>query len=797
MSVTATEWEKLSPEMFEDFVFSLLNREGYLNCAWHARKDKAGRDIVCYKFTVDGPPELFQKYVVLCKTDKNEIDKDALRAEILKAAVHDPYGVILAVNAKISAQKKKSVQELEDEGPFKIVLWSRPDFLESIEAYQDLRSHYLGAAIEDLFKLPALKDVLLRYQVADLSDKVNGLLASVYAKCIRERKPAAVSALLGSYMVDAQDLTEIAMPRDKKFRKEMTEYLEELFSGQPEIDFPNKGIKLTSAFAKTLVLANRLSKKLQRPSLDENVLLYSLFKVPDSDTINSLSEKFSSATVQSIEGTLFFNFDVDEQNTIKQFFADCSTSMALELTEEERTDGDDLNFTNLDFCLDVTQLRAGAGAKKKDLFIVTPERGPEDGNPASKADGEVKTEDEEGTEQHLDGFLIEAVDDGTNRGNRPVRTVAPVRRIPFPSRRPPRLLATYNYQFDMELDNWFSRMVSYLLSHYKKLSDILIFPEKPVQVKSEGKLHEVQLESYPSRFSHFQTEAIACMILNKAIVKGLLAHASHRESISLVFQMKGHQSFRVTIMANAMGVSIAFRKIYPPLWSGKNLFFNDALLSSLLDFEDGIVVVAGKPGSGKTTLISAMVNHVNQNAHQTVVTLENPIETIHTPTCAAIIQLQRGVHFFDYEETAAIAIKSCADLVIVDELRDGQTCRACFESARAGLVTAATISAVSCREAFERILHLCGVEKDDPYTHFLLKSIRRIIHLSSAPDAEAGIRTTLEVVEPSQATEKFEANPGEVETGGDGSAGGRPPSTAAMIDAVFSSGTKREAGAPG
>jgi Tfp pilus assembly pilus retraction ATPase PilT len=250
-------------------------------------------------------------------------------------------------------------------------------------------------------------------------------------------------------------------------------------------------------------------------------------------------------------------------------------------------------------------------------------------------------------------------------------------------------------------------------------------------------------------------------------------------------------------MANAMGVSIAFRKIYPPLWSGENLFFNDALLSSLLDFEDGIVVVAGKPGSGKTTLVNAMLNHVNQNAYHTIVTLENPIETFHTPTRASIIQLQRGVHFFDYEEAAAIAIKSCADLIMVDELRDGQTCRACFESARSGLLSVATISAGSCREAFDRILHLCGLDTDDPYTFFLLTSIRRIIHLTPSPNPEEETRTTLELVELSQAVEKFKAELKEEGKDSIGTAGDRTASIAGMIDAVFDAGTKREAGASG
>jgi Tfp pilus assembly pilus retraction ATPase PilT len=347
-----------------------------------------------------------------------------------------------------------------------------------------------------------------------------------------------------------------------------------------------------------------------------------------------------------------------------------------------------------------------------------------------------------------------------------------------------------SYYYDMTLDNWFSGMLSYLLSHYKKLSDIFIFPEKSIQIKSEGNLFEAEYDDLSAPFSHFQTEAVACMLLNKSVVKGLLANTRGQESISFLYQMKGHQAFRVTIMTHAVGVSLAFRKIYPTLWSGENLYFNDPLLSTLVEFKEGAVIVVGKPGSGKTTFMNAMVNEVNQKINATIVTMENPIETIHAPACSSIMQLQKGVHFSDYREMAVLSAKSGADLIVVGELEDEQTCRASFDQARSGLLTVATINAGSCREAFDRILHICGAEKDDAFKSFLAKTVKRIIYLNPETDEEEQLRTAFEVVdlareiEATAETENSE-KPSEAAVEGAGA-----PAIDARIDAAFRSVTR-------
>lgn len=781
MDATAKALEKLPPDKLEELTLSLLNREGYMNCSWQQREGEAARDIVCYRFTVDGPPELFQKFVVLCKPDKSSLSKYRLTKDIQTLRQYAPYCAIFVSMEEVSDYKRKAVSQIgdEEENDFKILLWEKDYLLSLVEKHQDLRWHYLGIGIDDLFGLPAIKNVMIRNGIENVSEKVQALLKHTYEKCIRKATAATNTALLASYMEKSADLMRQAAAGDRRVEKEMGELLEEVLENQGEIDFPEEGVRLTDEFVRTLLTADRLARAIHRPVLDEQVLLYAMFKTATEGVIAHLTRKFSADLVQSMEGTLLCSFDIDEQDLLKRFFISCAAGGQTPVLRQEGADGDDLQFENFDFCIESFPGAERDGPPAEFMIDLT--------GYAEAAD--VEAEYASGRE----GGPYPGSAPVTEPGHPPERFYRENRFefVQYPKR--PRMLPSYSYQYDMLLDNWFSRMMSYLLSHHKKLTDILIFPEKPIQIRDGGRLAEVTLDSFLTSFSHFQTEAIACMLLNKTIVKGLMGATHPNESISFVYQMKGHQYFRVTIMTNAMGVSIAFRKIYPPLWSGENLFSKHRLLSSLEEFEDGVVLVAGKPASGKTTFMNAMVNEVNQKRRATIVTLEDPIETFHAPACASILQLQKGVHFSDYQKAAFHSIKSCADLIVIDELKDDDTCKACFDPARLGMLTVATISAGSCKDALSSIFHMCGAEKDQHFKGFVAKVLKRIIFLELTQDTKESVFTSFEALDFSREVEARRAAFNPVNPGSDAPANCAVPSIDDLIASVFSPSSLKSA----
>ena len=184
LSMVATEkaWEKLSPEQFESLVFALLNREGYMNGEWYGRPKEYVQDIVCYRFTIDGPPELFQKYVAMCKHDKESLTKYRLNKDLEQIRKHSPYCVIVAAILEVSDYKKKVIKDLEknDENTFQILLWEKPELLKMVEEHQDLRWHFLGVEIDDLHKLPGIRNVLARCNIERISDELCDLLIRTY-----------------------------------------------------------------------------------------------------------------------------------------------------------------------------------------------------------------------------------------------------------------------------------------------------------------------------------------------------------------------------------------------------------------------------------------------------------------------------------------------------------------------------------------------------------------------------------------------------------------------------------------
>ncbi|MCF8052167.1 MAG: restriction endonuclease [Desulfobacterales bacterium] len=409
MESTEQAIEKLSPEDFEQLIFSLLHREGYMNCTWQEREEEDERDIIGYKFTIDGPPELFQKYIVLCKPDKASLSKYSLNKDIQKIRDYDPYCLIVAANVEVSDYKKKVIGDLEkeEENHFTVLLWEQKGLLELIEKHQDLRLRYFGIEIDDLSNFPAMKNIFQRYELSGFSERLETLLKQIFERCIHDSIIVTNALLLSSYMVEEEKLIQNIAAGNTTLQKEMQEFLEEIVSDQTKINFSTDGIRLSGAFVKALILANKISEVLQRPSIDEKVLLYSLFRVPDSDSISFLTERFSSDTIRSMEGALFGHFDIDEQDAIKRFFVSYSDDTDPALFPDCNPAGEDLNFNGLDLCLDEALLEGKTD--KDDLFRVDLESD-EDNDGVQLSDGSrpMRGWHEEGIKKNLDHILIGA-----------------------------------------------------------------------------------------------------------------------------------------------------------------------------------------------------------------------------------------------------------------------------------------------------------------------------------------------------------------------------------------------------
>ncbi|HEY3321815.1 MAG TPA: ATPase, T2SS/T4P/T4SS family [Planctomycetota bacterium] len=163
----------------------------------------------------------------------------------------------------------------------------------------------------------------------------------------------------------------------------------------------------------------------------------------------------------------------------------------------------------------------------------------------------------------------------------------------------------------------------------------------------------------------------------------------------------GHR-YRVTVLKHSRGQDICVRLAAAPLMPLEQLGL-PAQCAKLPAYNEGIVLISGAAGSGKTTTMMAMVDAFNQAHNGHIVTLEDPIEYVLEPRACQISQREISTHTGDFEAAVQAALCEDPDVVVIGELRNEQAVCAALSASEAGLLVFATVQAPDCAQAIDRI----------------------------------------------------------------------------------------------
>lgn len=172
------------------------------------------------------------------------------------------------------------------------------------------------------------------------------------------------------------------------------------------------------------------------------------------------------------------------------------------------------------------------------------------------------------------------------------------------------------------------------------------------------------------------------------------------------FMLPNRERFRLNFFATLHGSSFAAR----PLCKG-NLLDPEALhlppaLMSLCDHARGLVLVVGPTGSGKSTSLAAMVNHINRTASKHVLTLEDPVEFVHEDDRSLISQREINVHAENFADALRSSLRENPDVIVIGEMRDTETMQVAVTAALTGHLVIATVHTSNAIQAIERIITL-------------------------------------------------------------------------------------------
>lgn len=193
------------------------------------------------------------------------------------------------------------------------------------------------------------------------------------------------------------------------------------------------------------------------------------------------------------------------------------------------------------------------------------------------------------------------------------------------------------------------------------------------------------------------------------------------------FELPGLARFRVNAFHHARGPAAVFRVIPSEILNLEQLGAPD-IFRRIAEYPRGLVLVTGPTGSGKSTTLAAMVDHINDNFNKHILTIEDPIEFVHHNNKKCLIN-QREVHRDTHSFSNALrsALREDPDIILVGELRDLETIRLALTAAETGHLVFGTLHTSSAAKTIDRIIDVFPGAEKDMVRSMLSESLRAVI----------------------------------------------------------------------
>ena len=254
-----------------------------------------------------------------------------------------------------------------------------------------------------------------------------------------------------------------------------------------------------------------------------------------------------------------------------------------------------------------------------------------------------------------------------------------------------------------------------------------------------GAVPHVRLQTriIPVRGEPYTGERIAELV-NEILNDRQRAALEQNGSIDIAQQIPGGDRFRINIFRQRGELSIAVRRVSREIPSFKQLNLPESC-GKAADHHAGLVLVAGMTGSGKSTTIAAMLEHINQTRPCHIVTIEDPIEYLYTDKKALVNQREVGIDVPTFEQALKYLLREDPDVVLIGEMRDRDTFQAALQAAETGHLVFGTIHSSTAASTIGRILDLFPPDSRDLARQSLAFNLRAVICQKLLPCLAEGI----------------------------------------------------------
>ncbi len=209
-------------------------------------------------------------------------------------------------------------------------------------------------------------------------------------------------------------------------------------------------------------------------------------------------------------------------------------------------------------------------------------------------------------------------------------------------------------------------------------------------------------------------------------------------TIDFAYEIGDEDRFRINIFRQRGVISLAARRVSSNIPAFESLHL-PMVIQNIAEGSQGMVLVVGPTGCGKTTTIASMINYINHTRSCHIVTIEDPIEYIFKDDKAIVSQREIGIDVKDFEEALRTLMRQDPDIVFVGEMRDSKTVTAGMRAAETGHLVFGTMHSANASQAVQRLLDLFPQSERDLTRQTLSLTIRAIISQVLIPSIKEGI----------------------------------------------------------